>query len=78
MEAQTAREIWQDQRAVVANGPPTSSAVAVPEAGGYRLSGRWFFSSGSSHATWIAALAPVRPAGGQPTGRESYRVLLLP
>ena len=27
---QTAREIWSDQRAVVANGPPTPSAVAVP------------------------------------------------
>lgn len=78
MEAQTAREIWQDQRAVVANGPPTASAVAVPDEGGYRLSGRWYFSSGSSHATWIAALAPVRPAGGQLPGREGYRVLLLP
>jgi alkylation response protein AidB-like acyl-CoA dehydrogenase len=78
MVDQTAREIWQDQRAVVSNGPPTASAVAVPVDGGYRLSGRWFFSSGSSHATWIGALAPVRPSGLQTTGGESYRVLLLP
>jgi alkylation response protein AidB-like acyl-CoA dehydrogenase len=75
---QTAREIWSDQRAVVTNGPPTPSAVAVPVEGGYKLSGRWFFSSGSSHATWIGALAPVRPAGKEPTTGESLRVLLLP
>lgn len=78
MVDQTAREIWKDQRAVVTNGPPTASAVAVPVEGGYKLSGRWFFSSGSSHATWIGALAPVRPSGQQPTGSESHRVLLLP
>ncbi|MDA0734074.1 MAG: acyl-CoA dehydrogenase family protein [Chloroflexi bacterium] len=74
----TAQEIWSEQRTVVTNGPPTSSAVAVPVEGGYKLSGRWFFSSGSSHATWIGALAPVRPTGKQPTDSEDYRVLLLP
>lgn len=78
MVDETAREIWSEQRAVVTNGPPTASAVAVPVEGGYRLSGRWFFSSGSTHATWIAALAPIRPAGQQPTDNESYRVSLLP
>ncbi len=59
MPEQTAREIWDDGRAVVTNGPPNSSTKAVPVDGGYRLSGRWNFSSGSAHATWIAALAPV-------------------
>ena len=59
MPRQTAREIWDDQRAVVTNGPPTAASRAVPVEGGYRLSGSWNFSSGSDHATWIAALAPV-------------------
>ena len=41
MPQQTAREIWSDRRAVVSNGPPISSAGAVPVDGGYRLTGRW-------------------------------------
>ncbi len=48
---ETAREIWGENRAVVTNGPPSSSAKAVPVDGGYKLSGHWDFSSGSTHAT---------------------------
>ena len=55
----TAREIWDEQRAVVTNGPPAGGSKSVPVPGGFRLSGHWNFSSGSDHATWIAALAPV-------------------
>ena len=51
MPEQTAREIWADARAVVANGPPITSVKAIPVDGGYRLSGRWNFSTGSAHAT---------------------------
>ena len=59
MSPDTARQIWQEPRAVVTNGPPTPACRAVPVPGGYRLNGRWNLSSGSDHATWIAALAPV-------------------
>ena len=52
---ETSREIWGEYRAVVTNGPPSSSAKAIPVDGGYRLSGHWDFSSGCTHATWIAA-----------------------
>ena len=62
MPPDTARQIWQEPRAVVTNGPPTPACRAVPVPGGYRLNGRWNLSSGSDHATWIAALAPVVPA----------------
>ena len=60
----TAREIWGEQRGVVTNGPPAGGSKSVPVPGGYRLSGHWNFSSGSDHATWIAALAPVIPENG--------------
>ncbi len=78
---QTAQEIWGDRRAVVSNGPPSSSSVAVPVDGGYRITGRWNFSSGYRHATWVAALVPIsqsnddRQAMG---GRENARTMLLP
>lgn len=52
-----AREIWTDTpRCVVANtSMPTAEAVPVP--GGYRVTGRHRFSSGSRHASWFAARA---------------------
>ena len=81
MPEQTAREIWGDGRAVVANGPPTPSVKAIPVDGGYRLSGRWNFSTGSAHATWLAALAPiVHPDQKQSASpdRVSSRVMLIP
>ena len=82
MPEQTAREIWGEKRAVVTNGPPTASSQAVPVDGGYKLNGRWHFSSGSSHATWIAALAPINSGGG-PTqdaskDRTGARIMLMP
>ena len=64
MSMATAREIWGEQRGVVTNGPPASGSKSVPVPGGFRLSGHWNFSSGSDHATWIAALAPVIPENG--------------
>ena len=81
MDRSIAREIWSNPRAVVTNGPPTAASIAVPVEGGYRLSGHWNFSSGSDHATWIAALAPI----GQPgqvldaaRNRAGTRMLLMP
>ena len=78
---QTAREIWGDGRAVVANGPPISSVKAIAVDGGYRLSGCWNFSTGSPHATWLAALVPVGQSEQNPdtsSGTASARIMLLP
>ena len=50
-----AKEIWGVPIGCCGNGPPigaTSQAVS----GGYRLSGKWIFSSGCRHANWLAAL----------------------
>lgn len=43
-----------DPRAVLAWGQP-QGARAVPVDGGYRVTARWVFASGSHHATWLAA-----------------------
>jgi alkylation response protein AidB-like acyl-CoA dehydrogenase len=67
MPLETAREIWGDRRGIVTNGPPSRDTKAVQTEGGYRLSGRWDFSSGSSHSTWLAARAPVEDRAGEPT-----------
>lgn len=66
MQVETAREIWGPTRGIVTNGPPSRETVAMPVEGGYRLSGHWDFSSGSSHSTWLAARAPVEGKSGEP------------
>jgi alkylation response protein AidB-like acyl-CoA dehydrogenase len=73
LSEQGAREIWTDWRNVVTNGPPAPGTLATPVDGGYRLSGRWNFSSGSPHATWLAALTPVKGSDS-----AESRVMLLP
>lgn len=65
-----AGEVWGDPRTVVANGPPQGAVEALPVAGGFRLSGRWMFSSGCRHANWVAALVANR---GEPP-----RLFLMP
>ena len=77
MPEQTAREIWSDKRAVVANGPP-SHAEAVHDGDGYRLTGQWNFSSGFPHATWLAAVASVRHPGGNKQDGGELRTMLFP
>ena len=73
MPPEIARMIWIDTpRGCVANTPAaTAKAVVVP--GGYRVTGRQGFSTGSRNATWVAAHAQVvkdgeiqRDAAGDP------------
>ena len=73
MTPKVADEIYSDDSAVVTNGPPTSSVQAIPCDGGYRITGRWNFSSGITHATWVAARAPIIHGD-----REEHRILLIP
>ena len=80
MPMSTAQEIWKAQHAVVTNGPPAGGSKSVSVSGGFRLTGHWNFSSGSDHATWIAALAPVITDNG--TGADGrppqMRLHLMP
>jgi alkylation response protein AidB-like acyl-CoA dehydrogenase len=69
---ETRHEIWDEPRAVIANGPPLEES-AQPVDGGHILSGRWWFSSGSPHATWLAAQA-TDMSGAEP----EVRLFLLP
>ena len=51
--------MWRSPTAAVANGPPLD-CVARPTGSGYLLDGRWGFSSGCQHATWMVGAAPVQ------------------
>ena len=59
---------------------PTGSAVRVE--GGYRVTGKYQFASGSAHASWIGAGFVVHDAEGNPivdeTGTPDCRIGFLP
>jgi alkylation response protein AidB-like acyl-CoA dehydrogenase len=78
MPTAAARAIWIDTpRSVVAN-TPQANAQAVVVSGGYRVTGRQGFSTGSRHASWLAAHATVTEQGrprldeGQPEMRYCF------
>jgi indole-3-acetate monooxygenase len=78
---ETVREVFGDGRGILANGTG-AGGTAVPVDGGYRLSGRWPFASGCTHATWYKTLARVVGEDGAPVlgpgGTPASRTLLLP
>jgi alkylation response protein AidB-like acyl-CoA dehydrogenase len=53
---------------------------AVPAEGGYRVSGRWPFASGSPFATWLGGMSVVCDPGGSPVldgGGQPRRLLAI-
>jgi 3-hydroxy-9,10-secoandrosta-1,3,5(10)-triene-9,17-dione monooxygenase len=73
---QAQQDVWGDDPGtrMSSSYAPTGKVRAVE--GGYRVSGRWSFSSGSEHASWVL-LGGIVPGGedGQPA---DFRTFLLP
>jgi alkylation response protein AidB-like acyl-CoA dehydrogenase len=63
LEPHLAQEIFGRPDGIVAWGPPGSSYEAVPVQGGYRVTGKWRFMSGSQNATWLGAHLRVKGTG---------------
>lgn len=71
LEPEAAREVFGPADGILAWGPPGAPFPARPTEGGFRITGRWRFASGSHHATWLGAHAPV-------AGSNETRTLLFP
>jgi alkylation response protein AidB-like acyl-CoA dehydrogenase len=75
------RAIFADPRSNASWGPPNASRAQAVE-GGYRLTGRWDFSSGCRQAKWMGAHCHVQEADGtlrlNRFGRPTIRTLLFP
>lgn len=71
-----AQDVWGGNPAtrISSSYMPVGKVKAV--AGGYRLSGRWAFSSGSAHCDWVILGAAVPTANG--SGPPELRNFLLP
>jgi 3-hydroxy-9,10-secoandrosta-1,3,5(10)-triene-9,17-dione monooxygenase len=72
---QAAEDVWGSDLAtrMSSSYAPTGRAVAVD--GGHVLTGRWSFSSGCEHATWVLLGGIVPDASGKPV---DFRTFLLP
>ncbi len=83
LEPEIAREIFGPRQGILAWGPDLPGAGrGVAVSGGFRVTGRWGFATGSRHATWLGAHVPVFEEDGsarlQPNGRPYVRTVLFP
>jgi len=63
------REIYGTDPCVISGGAAAPSGVAIPVDGGFQVSGRWKWGSGTQNCQWITAGAVVQDAQGNPRMR---------
>lgn len=73
---QAQKDVWGEDPDAWISSSYSPAGVAKQVPGGYELSGRWGFSSGSDHCTWAFLGAMVSDPDGKPTGQSIH--LLLP
>ncbi|WP_439861837.1 acyl-CoA dehydrogenase family protein [Pseudomonas sp. MBLB4136] len=72
IEAQ--RDVWGEDQSTLVSSTYMPVAKVTPVEGGYRISGRWGFSSGSEHCQWclLGGIIPVE--GEQPAEHGTFLV----
>jgi 3-hydroxy-9,10-secoandrosta-1,3,5(10)-triene-9,17-dione monooxygenase len=74
---QAAQDVWADDPSVLLSSSYAPVGKVKVVDGGFRLSGRWSFSSGSAHCKW-AFLGAVVPTAEAPFDMANYRTFLVP
>ncbi|MEH6635998.1 MAG: acyl-CoA dehydrogenase family protein [Halioglobus sp.] len=74
---QAAQDVWADDPTVLISSSYAPVGKVKVVDGGFRLSGRWSFSSGSQHCKW-AFLGAVVPTPEAPFDMANYRTFLVP
>tara|TARA_R110001592_G_scaffold363248_6_gene682358 strand:+ start:58081 stop:59307 length:1227 start_codon:yes stop_codon:yes gene_type:complete len=72
-----AQDVWSEDPAVLISSSYAPVGKVKVVEGGFRLSGRWSFSSGSQHCEW-AFLGAVVPTPEAPFDMANYRTFLVP
>lgn len=72
-----AQDVWADDNSVLISSSYAPVGKVKVVDGGFRLSGRWSFSSGSEHCKW-AFLGAVVPTPEAPFDMANYRTFLIP
>ncbi|MEU6352473.1 hydroxylase [Streptomyces sp. NPDC047072] len=78
LDPRLAHEVWDDDPDTWIASPYMPNGIAEPVEGGYVLSGRWPFSSGSDHCSWDFLGALVGDGKGKPAGPISVLHVVLP
>ncbi|MFY7836810.1 MAG: flavin-dependent monooxygenase [Novosphingobium sp.] len=69
-------EVWGEDTSTLVSSSYQPVGKVTPVEGGFRLSGRWGFSTGSVHCKWVVLGALVPPS--EPGGAPDMRAFLLP
>ncbi len=72
-----AEEVWAADSTVLISSSYAPVGQVTPVDGGFRLTGRWSFSSGCEHCDWVF-LGAVVPTEEAPWDMRNYRTFLLP
>ena len=75
-DPQAQADVWADNPATLISSSYMPKAQVTPVDGGYRISGRWGFSSGVDHCDWVFLGGLVPAADGK--GPPDYRTFLVP
>lgn len=68
-------DVWGEDDSVLVSSSYQPVGKVEPAEGGFYLSGRWGFSSGSEHCQWVLLGSLIHPADGGP---PEMRTFLLP
>lgn len=75
-DAQAQEDVWGEDSSVLISSSYMPVGKVERVEGGYQLSGRWGYSSGSDHCDWVFLGAFVPPVGGK--GPPDMRTFLVP
>lgn len=70
------QDVWGEDSSTLISSSYMPVGKVTRAEGGYHLSGRWGFSSGSKHCQWVFLGAMVPPT--EPGGAPDYRTFLVP
>ena len=75
LDPKAANDLWSKDNAIRISSSYAPFGGGVKVDGGYQVKGRWKFSSGCDHATWVFVAGMVPTGEGAP---PDYRVFLIP
>jgi 3-hydroxy-9,10-secoandrosta-1,3,5(10)-triene-9,17-dione monooxygenase len=78
MDRRLQTEVWGANPDTWIASPYAAQGIAAPTDGGYLLTGRWNFSSGTDHCNWIFLGATVGDPDGTPTQPVKALHVVLP
>jgi alkylation response protein AidB-like acyl-CoA dehydrogenase len=78
MDRRLQREVWGEDPDTWIASPYAPQGVAVPTGDGYRVTGRWNFSSGTDHCSWVFLGALLADRDGVPVEPMRSLHVVLP